>query len=298
MRRALSGIAATVATVCAISRPALCQSASGSDEQTRQLWDDAFRKKRQEAGTAQATRARPAPSPGVGSPVKDAVSTDDVLVGVTLWRLRPAAPSDRSSGAVLFPYGGEELVAERVEATTTFKPGDKVRIGIEAARPGYLYLIDREKYQDGTLGDPYLIFPRSRIRGGDNRVVAGRLVEVPDAADTPPFFTMRRNRPDQEGDVLTLLLTPEPVPDVPTGRNAAKLPRDQVEKWERAWRKPSQRLELPGGCGRLYLTTEASVDSDVSARLLTQEEPLPQTMYRLEAKAGEPILLTVIMGVR
>ena len=76
----------------------------------------------------------------------------------------------------------------------------------EAVRAGYLYVIDREQYADGTLGEPYLIFP-TRTSAGDNKV-AGRLLEIPAQDDSPPFFTMKKSRPDHVAEVLSVLVTP------------------------------------------------------------------------------------------
>ena len=52
----------------------------------------------------------------------------------------------------------------------------------------YLYVIDREQYADGTQGEPYLIFPTTRTRGGDNSVKAGRVMEIPSQDDNPPYL--------------------------------------------------------------------------------------------------------------
>src|SRR5690349_23992390 len=48
---------------------------------------------------------------------------------------------------------------------------------------GYLYVFDREVYADKSLGEPYLIFPTTALRGGDNLVKAGRVVEIPSHDD-------------------------------------------------------------------------------------------------------------------
>ena len=80
--------------------------------------------------------------------------------------------------------------------------GRPCSLSFESARAGFLYVIDREQYADGSASEPYLIFPTSRTRGGDNRVEAGRLIEVPDQADRPNYFSVRRSRPDQVAETL------------------------------------------------------------------------------------------------
>src|SRR5206468_2537319 len=116
--------------------------------------------------------------------------------------LRPVAPDEAVDRATIFLEAGRSFVAERVEGTTLFKPGDRVRVSIESGRRGYLYLLDREMYADGSTGEPYLIFPTDRLRDGDNRVRAGRVVEVPALSDSPSYFKMTSSRPDQMGEEL------------------------------------------------------------------------------------------------
>ena len=40
-------------------------------------------------------------------------------------------------------------------------------------------------YGDGSTSDPYLIFPTQRVRGGDNAVGAGKVVELPEHEPIP-----------------------------------------------------------------------------------------------------------------
>src|SRR5437867_180490 len=72
-----------------------------------------------------------------------------------------------------------EWTPERIEEDTPLNPGDKVRLSIESlSRAGYLYVIDRAQYADGTLGEPLLIFPTLRT-SNKNRVKPGRLIYIP-----------------------------------------------------------------------------------------------------------------------
>src|SRR6185295_7580311 len=105
----------------------------------------------------------------------------------------------------------KEWMPERISANTRLVQGDKLRISVETVRAGYLYVIDREQYADGTLGEPYLIFPTTRTSGGNNEVAVGRLLEIPAQDDSPPFFTMKKSRPDHVAEVVSVLVTPEPL---------------------------------------------------------------------------------------
>jgi hypothetical protein len=101
-------------------------------------------------------------------------------IGVTIWRLRPARDTD-VGGRVLVLDGLKQAqyTPERIEASTTLNIGDRVRITVESPRPGFLYIIDREQYVDGSFGEPMLIFPTLKTRGGDNRVMPGKLIDIP-----------------------------------------------------------------------------------------------------------------------
>jgi hypothetical protein len=100
------------------------------------------------------------------------------MLGVTVWRLRPASAADGKDSRLLLQDedkdADKEWTPERVEAETAFVSGDRVRLSIESSRPGYLYVIDRELYDDGTASEPYLIFPTRRLHGGNNTVAAGK----------------------------------------------------------------------------------------------------------------------------
>lgn len=125
------------------------------------------------------------------------------LIGITFWRLRPSTATDDKGARLLVQdrLGTQavEWMPERIEAETPVTEGQFVRLSIESPSTGYLYVIDREQCKDGKLGDPYLIFPTKRTRGGDNAVTAGRVIEIPAQEDTPPYFnSWRCSRPESK----------------------------------------------------------------------------------------------------
>ena len=138
---------------------------------------------------------------------------------------------------------------ERTSSGSSFVPGASVRLTVEVPRAGFLYVIDREKYRDDRLGDPYLIFPTKRTNGRDNSVAPGRLVEIPSRDDQPPFFVLAA-KPGEIGELLTLIVAPKPIPELMALRNEPlKLSREQVYLWERQWGTQSERYEMIGGAG-------------------------------------------------
>jgi hypothetical protein len=155
-----------------------------------------------------------------------------------------------------------------------------------------LYVVDREVYSDGTMSDPYLIFPTSRTRQGDNAVRGGRLVDIPDQRDRPNYFTVKPSRPGQTGELLTIIVSAEPLKDVPPlSAQAVKLPQALIESWQKQWTAPVQRLVQEGG-RRTWTPEEQRAAADPS-RLLTQDDPAPQTIFRVAARKGAPLLVNL-----
>jgi hypothetical protein len=217
-------------------------------------------------------------------------------VGVTIWRLRPGVANDGGARVLVMENAqSSQWTPQRIEADTPLRVGERVRITIESPRQGYLYVIDREQYADGSLGDAYLIFPTLRTRGGDNRVRPGKLIDIPAQEDNPSYFTLvpSPNRSDQVAEVLTILITPEPFGELQLSNNPIKLSRSDVAKWERSWSSLVERFEMVGGAGKARTKEEMEASSRESARVLTQEEPLPQTVYRIGSKNRKAFLVTV-----
>jgi hypothetical protein len=179
------------------------------DETTRHLWDTAFIDQGNKASTS---RKSPRRSYRIATPQVPITGVSaDTVIGITLWRLRPTRPAD--TGERIITHEGPQSVAwlpERVSSKGKLSEGDRIRMSIEAARTGYLYVVDQEQYADGSKGEPYLIFPTTRTLGGDNSVKAGRLIEIPSQEDSPPYFTLKRTRADHVGENVIVLVTPTP----------------------------------------------------------------------------------------
>jgi hypothetical protein len=270
------------------------------DEATRRLWDTAFIKQAKPARATKARSSRRRSRYRVNTPnVPTAGVAGDTVVGVTIWRLRHAASAE-SGERLLVQEGADagEWLPERISADTRLAQGDRVRISVEAARTGYLYVIDREQYADGTMSEPYLIFPTTRTLGGNNEVKVGKVIEIPAQEDKPPYFTLRRTRPDQAAEVLSVLVTPTPLEGIQIGATAQKLSTAQVAQWEKSWSSQVGSLELEDGAGKAW--TKAERDAAASAsKTLNADAPVPQTLYYSpRAKATEPLLLRVQLRYR
>jgi len=178
-------------------------------------------------------------------------------LGLTIWRLRRAAASEVGERIIVQEEDGVvEWIPERVGAGRPLRVGERIRLSFESQQAGYLYVINREQYADGRLGEPLLIFPTTRTRNGDNQVAAGRLIEIPAQEDRPNFFTMRRGRMDQTGEQLIALITPQPLTDLKIGAEPMKLTDELVTKWEQAWGAKAAIFERASGGGKAWTRVE------------------------------------------
>ena len=285
------------------------------EEDARRLWDTEFLKKRAEAKAAAAAsparkstgyrrvasktpkpEARPAESKVANEKTEKPEKVEGEMIGVTIWRLRAAKQADSQDARLLLEdeesRENVEWTLERVESETAFAPNDRVRLAIESPRNGYLYVINREQYADGTLSDPYLIFPTLRTRNGDNAVKAGKVIELPGRS----AFRLKPMRPDYAGEVLTVLVTNEPLKDVSIGPRIVKLDKALVDAWEKQWNAAVERFELIGGAGKPYSRAEKEAGQEGS-RILTQDDELPQTLYRIIAPRGNALLISVALRI-
>jgi hypothetical protein len=279
--------------------------AQGSDIDTREMNASTFfrgRPKSRRGGPPAERRYRRAGVKSPTAPVSPPAASEavsDAEVGFTIWRLRP--PMDRDpvdTRDITHSDDGPaiEWVAERVAGGLELSVGQRFRFAIETPRKGYLYVVNRPHYEDGPR-DPVLVFPTSKIRGGANEVEGGRLVELPSRWDRRPYFEItKRGERRLVAEEVIVLVTPKPL-DLRIEEKPLSLTDAQVEAWEKRWGALSEAFELVGGEGMTYTVAERTAGADTN-RFLTQEDPGPQTIYRIATKAGDPIFLRVIVRIR
>ena len=213
-------------------------------------------------------------------------------VGVTIWRFRPSTSADKTKELV------EEEDAqptqwslERIAEGTMLAPGQKVRLGIESlSRDGYLYVVNREQYADGSFGDAQLIFPTRSTPEGANSVKAGKIVYIPGA---PRYFRIKPSQSSKAhvAEVLTVLVSSRPLVDAAQLTSPMIIERAQLEAWEKQWGATPTKFEMEGGVGQPMSEKEQLAGLGNSE--LTRNEPVPQTIYRVAIKPEDNLLLTV-----
>jgi hypothetical protein len=297
-----------LALLVALSLPFATNTRS-QDDGSRQIVLEEFTKARPAATSTKASGAS-------GSKIKKPVSakgpryirkTPSVFVamktnsevmeiGVTIWRLRPTIGNDAGARVLVMEDARPtEWTPQRIEADTPLRVGERVRLSIESPRAGYLYVIDREQYADGSYGDAYLIFPTLRTRGGDNQVRPGKLIDIPAQEDNPSYFTLvpSPSRSDQVAEILSIIVTPEPLANLRLTDRPLKLSKSDVAQWQASGSAEVERFEMVGGAGMPWSKVEMAASAAGSARILTQEEPAPQTIYRIGGKTKGSFMITV-----
>lgn len=209
-------------------------------------------------------------------------TSEKLQIGVTIWKLQ------RSNAAYSNP-GESQWIARRVEADTRFREGDVLRLSIESPRFGYLYVIDRDWFTDGSSGEIKLIFP---TRGEDNRLQAGKLIDIPGENRLPFKATPASN---QSGELLTIIVTSAPL-SLPLSEDSLPVSSQQLEEWEDSFGCQSERFELIGGAGQVRSIEEQLAASSRGARQLTRYDPGPQTIYFLAPRSSEGFLFNLMLS--
>lgn len=220
-------------------------------------------------------------------------------VGVTTWRFRKSTAQDKTKELIEVDVdqGPAEYTLERVQDGTPLAPGQIVRLSIESlSRDGYLYVIDREQYADGSFSEPLLIFPSRKSPDG-NRVKAGRLISIPSATGKGFQIKPKPSDKKQVAEVLTILVSPIPLMDPAKLGAKPYLPAQQVADWEKKWGAVPTKFELDGGLGQAMTEREQAAGADSSAQL-TKDDPGPQTVYRVAIKPENPVIVSVPLKIK
>jgi hypothetical protein len=213
-----------------------------------------------------------------------ASGVESVPVGVTIWKLQRSI-----AGYSNINQSMKEDRVTRVEADTQFQQGELLRLSIESPHFGYLYVVDRDWFTDGGSGATNLIFPE---RGENNRLVPGKLIEIP-AENRPPFKAEPKS--NQAGELLTIIITSAPLP-LPLSKQPLPISSTQLAAWEDRWSSLTERFEMNGGAGEARTIEEQQAVSSRGTRQLTRDDPAPQTIYFLTPRRGDGLLFNLMLS--
>ncbi len=215
------------------------------------------------------------------------------LLGVTLWLFRE--PGTKDENRVLGAKG--KLVAERTSIDKAIGKEQKVRLTIEVPSDEdvYVYIIDREKNSDGSFSVPYLIFPLTTTRNGDNRLSGGKILCIPSPEDEVPFFSALNDRPELIGELLTVIVTREKLP-LTVSNEILELDPNLVKKWEEEYGGKPSRLDEKNDIGKLW--TEAERKAIEEKQPLTAQDSLPLTVFRVESKTPSGFAVSFLLNYK
>ncbi len=216
-------------------------------------------------------------------------------IGVTIWQLFENQANDgAANSAAALSEPGRLLTPVRVGSETLFHNGDLVRLSIESAKSGYLYIVNEELRADGTTGDSFLVFPSKRINNGNNRISPGKLIELPDLLGNPFYFELRPQNADGQSllaEVLTIIITDRPIANLKIGAQPLRLSSKTIGEWRGKWAGRAEIFESQNAERTVYSSAER--DAATGARLLTLADPLPNTIFLVENKPTGGALVTL-----
>lgn len=248
------------------------------------------------------TKAKVSPT---ARPTVVAATGPTQLVGVTLWKLRPARTNDPADLKIAVRGNdGKRETRTPIRATFTdgLSLGDLIRLTVETQREGYLYVVDSELRRDGTLGAPYLIFPGSRAV--NNAIRPGMVVDFPDRTEELPYFRLSSTDPNYAGEVLTVIISPKPLNDWNPDREGLIRNLDWLADLEQGAGDVT-RFETRDGVGNAETSDEKaatagnrtrSLGSSIDRRL-TRDNPLPQTLYEARLDPRDLVIVPVRLSV-
>ncbi len=289
------------------------------DADARILGDKRFR-----AGRQRASQPRTQTKP-TAQPAPEAIDAE--LIGVTFWRLSPAtAQGEEGNARLLIPTkkgaAPQPYHAARISDDAAFRNGELLWLGIEVPRAddSFVYVLDREQYADGSLGDPYLIFPAPTTPEDANVASAGRVVYVPAPDDPLPYFRLERSEPKDKRDPLhvaerlTIIVSPHRLTfrgeweEVDTDIKLLRVTKAEAARCDREWSGQTERMparrDLTAGLTRAEqdvretrkLIPTAKPAAGETRRLLPTDL-LPHTIYHVHGKAGQPVLVNVSLRI-
>ncbi|MGA9993904.1 MAG: hypothetical protein WBP93_00755 [Pyrinomonadaceae bacterium] len=238
---------------------------------------------------------------------------EDVRLGLTIFRYEPRGtvyrPDNEGTKDILME-GTEEAptppnklaewnVADwtRAMPDNHFAVGQVVRLHFEPlTKAGYLYILHQELYASGTTGPARLLFPTLRTNNGNNLVQPNVDLWIPRA---PAYFRIKPSESNKAhvGELLTVVLRAEAPNEILRQSLEDKpllLEADDLKRLIAGAKGTAIRMNLDGGEGQKQTTQEMSKDIGMEGdEALTQDDPLPQTVYETRRQAGQPVVFRI-----
>ena len=308
--RMLGTLAKNVFTgVALVAGIGACNGAAAQD-QTKTIRAPEYTKKRPsvaEGGQAVPTTVRVRVRPrktviAVNTKPIPRKQIETARLGVTVWRVDASNNNQTKSLTEQDARSSDGHRLARLSADAVLAVGDSVKIGVESlTHPGYLYIIDREKYADGTFGQPILIYPTLRYSGGNNFIRPGDIVFLPSPNRELVVKTDTSTR--QVAEELTIVVSPTRlIEPLQLQSTEIKLSPSQLLGWFQKWSRRGIQYDQVDSPGSSMSLREQAAGGDQSKGLheqpLTKDDPLPQTIIEMMIKKNDPIITTVTLPIK
>jgi hypothetical protein len=120
-------------------------------------------------------------------------------------------PRPLGLGYTFFTLGDNGL-AVRTDSARQFRTGEAIRIALESNTDGYLYIFHTE-----NDGEPAMLFPDTRLGGGNNFVRAHVPYEIPSSEEASEEMRWFVFKDPPAAERLYIVLARQPLAGVPTG---------------------------------------------------------------------------------
>lgn len=235
--------------------------------------------------------------------------TNYASIGVNVWRTRPVDSTRDSDDVARDTIEVNDSTGNKTEESSAERIGDyiadeqKIYLGIESLtenflpnKGGYLYVISREQFADGTFGKVWLLFPNAKTFNGDNLIKTDQPIVLPHQKGR--VYQINQS-PNQVAETYTIIISPWKfwLPKELEERRT-ELPKELFADWERQFSESAYRASLRGGVGKPRTKREQKVGSRETIETddpLTKDDPLPQTVYKSAVKVGNPAMFTVAL---
>ena len=187
--------------------------------------------------------------------------------------------------------------AVRVEPTREFHNGDQIRISLEPNVDGYLYVFHTE-----GDGPPEMIFPDSRLEGGENWIAAHVPIDIPSTVETDERLRWFQFYGNPATEHLFVVVTREPLSEVPIEdalvnfctANKDKCPwHPTVEVWTRIQQSAKADVKIVTNTTAGQAQSEKEQTATTRGLGLDQTAPQP-SVIRMSASTTAPVLVTVL----
>jgi len=187
--------------------------------------------------------------------------------------------------------------AVRIDPNREFHNGDRIRISLEPNIDGYLYVFHTE-----GDGQPEMIFPDARLEGGENWVEAHVPMDVPSTVESDERLKWFQFYGNPATEHLFVVLTREPLPDVPIAETLANLCsankencpwHPPVDVWTRL--QQAAKAEVKVVTSKTAGQAQTEKEEVASTRGLGLDQTAPQpSVIKMSVSTGAPVLVTTL----